>query len=246
MAETIAQRTVLYSLPEASGVEVRTEPYDGDLVIDVYALPRAQQNTPAVVLVSGYPDTGFEKIVGCKFKDMGSSQSWARLLAASGLVAITYTNRTPENDLHAVLQHVRTNIADRIGVWASSGNVPLALSLLMGDSLVQCAALCYGYTFDVDEQAKQFRFAYPISGKSIDDLSSAVPLFLARAGGDETPGLNAALDRFIAAAIARNLPVTIANHPTGPHAFDLLDDSDMTRQIVGQILSWTVAACRRL
>jgi hypothetical protein len=65
-----------------------------------------------------------------------------------------------------------------------------------------------------------------------------IPLFIARAGRDEMPGLNATIDRFVPAAIARAMSITLANHPTGPHSFDLLDDSPTTRAIVRQILAF--------
>src|SRR5215210_5219422 len=52
------------------------------------------------------------------------------------------------------------------------------------------------------------------------------------------PALNDALDRFIAAALARNLPITVVNHAAAPHAFDLFDDSDATREVVRQILAF--------
>src|SRR5437773_7130935 len=67
--------------------------------------------------------------------------------------------------------------------------------------------------------------------KSVDDLPDDVPLFIARAGRDEMPGLNETLDRFAAKALDRNLPITMVNHANGPHAFDLVDDSDMSHEI---------------
>jgi hypothetical protein len=60
---------------------------------------------------------------------------------------------------------------------------------------------------------------------------------VARAGQDEFPHLNETLDRFLAHALARNLPITIVNHPTGPQAFDL-DDTATSREIVRQILGF--------
>ncbi len=106
--------------------------------MDLYCPPDATPaaRTPAVVIVAGYRDAGFQKMLGCRLKDMQSSISWGRLIAASGLVAITYTNVDPAADVEAVIDHVRANAAasgidgDRIGLWASSGNVPLALWLL--------------------------------------------------------------------------------------------------------------------
>lgn len=210
MAESIAAKTVMYALPAMDAVRVEHEG-----TMDIYSPPDATSDTPAVVIVAGYPDGGFERMAGCKFKDMGSSTSWARLIAASGLVAIAYTNENPESDLHALVRHLGTR---RIGLWASSGNVPLALALAM-TGRVRCAALLYGYTLQVEEQAKQFRFANPCAGKTVEDLREDVPLFLARAGRDEMPRINDAMDAFIAGTLRRNLPVTVVNHPTGPHAF---------------------------
>jgi hypothetical protein len=78
--------------------------------------------------------------------------SWARLAAASGLVAVTYTNEDSATDARTVLEYVKRNAASfgvdeqKIGVWACSGNVPTALSLLMQDAetRVRCAVLAYG------------------------------------------------------------------------------------------------------
>jgi hypothetical protein len=53
-----------------------------------------------VVIVEGYPDPGLKAVFGCRFKEMGSTTSWARLIAASGMVAVAYTNERPEPDLH--------------------------------------------------------------------------------------------------------------------------------------------------
>jgi acetyl esterase/lipase len=257
-AGDIARRVVLYSLDGADAATVRRDVEyattdAGPLTMDVYRPPGSSEDErlPCVVIVAGYPDAGFERFVGCKFKDMGSSVSWCRLLAASGLVAIAYANREPVADLHALLDYIRQSSAalgvdaSRIGVWASSGNVPLALSLLMeGHEYLRCAALCYGLTLDLDgdtsvaDAAGTFGFVNPTGGKSVEDLPAHVPLLLARAGRDEFPRLNEAMDRFVAAALACNLPITLVNHPTAPHAFDLVDDGDETRRVVRQVLAF--------
>jgi hypothetical protein len=49
--------------------------------------------------------------------------------------------------------------------------------------------------------------------------------------------LNEALDRFLSRAVACNLPITFTNHRTGPHAFDVFDDTETSREIIGQILA---------
>jgi acetyl esterase/lipase len=213
---------------------------------------KREARLPAVVFVAGFPDAGFESRVGCRFKEMGSLISWARLTAASGMAAITYTNREPATDIHALLEHLRANAAalrideTRLGVWASSGNVPLALSLLMqkDSAYLKCAVLCYGYMLDLEGAtgvagaARMFGFVNPCAGRSLDELSTDLPLFIARAGRDALPHLNETLDRFLSEALARNLSLTLVNHPTAPHAFDLLDDTETSRALIRQILAF--------
>ncbi len=253
----ISRKRVLYDLPGTDAAVVRQDVEfqgaDGaSLAMDIYASSGAVAPVPAVVIAAGYRDAGYQAMLGCRFKDTGSSVSWAKLIAASGMVAITHTNRDPAADLKALVGFVRRNGSSlgvngrRIGVLASSGNVPVALSMLMrgGPEPVACAALCYGYLLDLDgatglaDAAATFKFANPCAGLSFDALRQDVPLLVARAGQDRFPGLNASIDRFVAHALVANLPLTLVNHPEGPHAFELFDDSAMTRAIVQQILTF--------
>ena len=220
------------------------------LTLDVYR-PAHAARLPAVLFVTGYPDQGTRRVVGCNAKDMASYTSWARLMAASGLVAVTYVNRNPTTAVHDVLGYLHAHAdtlgvdTSRLGLWSCSGNVPNALAALIElGPAVACAALCYGYMLDlgdstaVAEGAKTFRFVNPTQGRSMEDLPGDVPLLVVRAGRDETPGLNDSIDRFVEAALARNLPVTVTNHHRGPHAFDIVEDSATTRGIVTQILAF--------
>lgn len=254
----MTMKPVVYEIPGMDAVTIqrdvayRVTPA-GALTLDLYHPRDAESGArrPAVVFVSGYPDPGFEAMVGCKLKEMEQYVSWARLAAASGLVGVTYTNREPVADLDALLGYLREHAAAlgiderRIGVWAGSGNVPAALSVVMQEArVVQCAVLCYGFLLDlagstaVAGAAAGFGFANPCAGKSIDDVPRDLPLFLVRAGQDQLPGLNQSIDGFVAAALARNLPVTVVNHATGPHAFDVLDDSDASREVIRGILAF--------
>ena len=253
----ISRKNVLYTMPETDAVTVRRDVAyraidSGPLTMDLYrpSDSRAGARAPAVVVVTGFSDAGAQKMLGCNFKEMESYVGWGRLIAASGLVAVTYTNREPTTDVRSVLEYVRQNAAtlgideNRIGVWSCSGHAPTALSLLMqgGQDCLKCAALCYPYTLDLDgstlvaDAAKQWRFANACAGHSVDDLSRETALFIARAGRDEMPGLNDALDRFVGKALARNLPVTVVNHAAAPHAFDLFHDSVTTREIIKSML----------
>jgi hypothetical protein len=255
----MARKRVVYQVPAMDAVTVRRDEAfpaaDGEaLSLDLYLPPDGSgvAPRPAVVFVIGYSDAGAKRIVGCRAKEMESFISWARLTAALGMAAITYTTGTdPAADARAVLRHLR-QCADgrgidreRIGLWACSGHVPNALSVLMeeGESL-RCAALLYGYMLDLDgsaavaEGARAFGFVNPAAGRSVADLPRTTPLFIARAGRDEIPGLNETIDRFSAGALAGNLPVTLVNHPTAPHAFDLDDDSETSREVIRQALAF--------
>lgn len=255
----MAEKRVVYAPPGMDAVRVRRDiefrGADGQpLAIDLYLPPAWEggSRVPVVIIIAGYPDAGFRRMLGRPFKEIGSSVSWGRLIAASDIGAITYTNREPVADLGALVEHLRRHAAalgiddTRIGVWASSGNVPLALSLLTSDApaSVTCGAFCYGYTLDLDgatgvaDAAKMFGFANPCAGKTVDDLAAHAPLLIARAGRDQVPRLNESLDRFAARALSRNLPVTVVNHADGPHGFDLDHDSETTRGIIRQILGF--------
>lgn len=227
----------------------------GALTMDLYLPPHppGAARLPAVVFVLGYSDLGAQAYFGCKFKEMECFIGWARATAAAGLAAITYTTgKQPAADAETLLRHLRENAAslgideNRIGLWACSGHGPNALSVLMREApgKLKCAALCYPLLLDLEgttsvaEASKTFGFVNPGAGKSVDDLPSDTPMLLVRAGRDEIPGLNATLDRFVAAAVRRNLPISLVNHPPAPHAFDLMHDSDASRRIIRQVLTF--------
>src|SRR5215475_6428149 len=215
----ITIKRVVYQIPGMDAVTIRRDVEyrvtdAGGLTIDLYHPPdsKGEARAPAVIFVNGYPDPGAQKIIGRKRKEMESCISWGRLTAASGLVAINYTTgNEPATDIHALLQYVRQNAAvlgideNRIGVWACSGNVPNALSVLMQEAreYLKCAVLCYGCMLDLDgytymsEAARMWGFVNPCAGKSVEDLPQDIPLFIARAGRDEMPHLNETLDRFL-------------------------------------------------
>jgi AraC family transcriptional regulator len=251
----IAAKPVVYKIPGMDAVTIQRDiayhtTDSGPLGMDLYSPPDSTAaKLPAVIFVTGYSDLGAEKMLGCKLKEMECYISWGKLVAASGLRAITYVNHDPVRNIGALFRFIRENAGtlgiddQRIAVWSCSGNVPTALHVLMQQQDVKCAALCYGEMLDLDgstnvaDSARNYRFANPTAGKSVRDLPGESPLFIARAGRDE-PNRNETLDHFVTHALAANLPITVANHATGPHAFDVLDDSETSRQIVRQILAF--------
>ncbi len=217
----VTKKPVVYDIPGMATATIRRDveyhtTNAGPLTMDLCypANAKAAERLPAVVFVHGYSDAGIgmPKVLGWpKFKDWGLCASWGQLAAALGLVAITYTNREPAEDLLALLQHLRHNAAalgideNRIGLYASSGHVPLAVFALMreGRDHLRCAVLNCGYMLDLDgstgvaEMAKQFGFVNPAAGRSVDDFPKDVPVFIVRASQEPSPHLNDMLDRFV-------------------------------------------------
>jgi len=190
------------------------------LPMEIYeAIDPIADPIPVVAIIEGYPDPGFEQRLGCKFMEMEWTMSIARLIAASGMTAITHSNRDPEADALAVIDQLSAK-GSKVGIWATSGHGPVAL---VAAKNAVCAVL-----------------TNPITR----DFCPDVPLFVVRSGKDETPGLNAALDAFAARAIAANRPLTLVNYPDAPHSFELAVDGPETRRILQQGLDFLRAHLR--
>ncbi len=228
----IAKKKVRYELPGMDGVPVsRNIKYHHDLLMDIYAPSRPREDrAPVVVIAMGYPDPQSNVL------SYGPFTSWARLFALSNAdAAVAYLRA-----------HARALGLDehRIGVFSASRNVPLALSMLIRDPPIGCAALLCGYTLDLDgssivaDAAAQFGFANACAGHTVDDLPSNTPLLFVRAGHDQCPGLNDALDAVVRRAVTRNLPLTLVNHASGAHGFDCDEESEDARDIIRQVLAF--------
>jgi hypothetical protein len=245
----IAKKTVRYQMPGTSEVFERNAAYDAggeDIPMAIYypRPPSTGERSPAVVMAFGYLDPAGH------VRQYGPVTSWARLIAASGVASVLYGTNEPAANIHAVLKHLRRHAdtlgldASRIGLFAASGNVPVALSAMMREPKLTCAALLYGYTMDLDgstivaEASAQALFVNACAGKAVDDLPNDVPMLVVRAGRDQFAGLNDALDAVVARALARNLPLTLVNHPTGVHGFEFEEDTDTSREIVTDVLSF--------
>ena len=251
--KALAMKQVVYTLPGMHDIVPRGEVrYGGcdDAVrtMDIYYPPDVTSRAPPplVILVNGYPMPAdwtrqWEPLV-----------SWARLFATRGMASIIYACKDPATDIHTLLQYLDENTQslaidnNRIGLLATSGNVPNALSLVMNRRYdnFRCAALCYGYMLDINgrhsvaDAARQWGFENPSEGKTVDDVPGDLPLFIARAGQDHFPGINAGIDAFAITALERNLPFTLVNHAGGPHAFDMDDDSEASRYVIEQLLAF--------
>jgi len=233
---------LVYQLPYAGNVREGIS-YAGDArVFDIYLPEQVDGPAPVVVLVTGYPDPGFEERVGRRQMQIQAYKDWAKLLAASGMAAVIYSNVEPVDDAFTLLDFLRSD-ADklqidpaRIAVWSCSGNVPNAINVLHKDSSLRCATLLYGFMLDagessvLQETSKTFGFANPHEG--MENFPENTPILVIRAGKDEFPGLNESIDSFEVEAVARNSPVSVIRYSEGVHGFDSLDDSQRSIEMI--------------
>jgi len=256
----LTNERVVYKVPNMDKVEVRRNVKyktinDTGLTMDIYYPPNPKMNSrlPGVIFVNGFSDKVIQKRGGLRLKDMGQYKSWGELTAASGLISIAYETIQPDADIESLIDYIRKNglslniDADRIGMWACSGNVPTALSIIKQESreYLRCAVLYYGYmlTADqkyqalIDSKARKYGF-YPGELKDVKHLHHDVPLFIVRAGLDRNPNLNQTIDHFLHEAISRNDSIVFINYNDGRHAFDMDDDNDRSREIIKQTLEF--------
>jgi acetyl esterase/lipase len=236
---------------------------DPNLRLDVYEPParKSGEHSPVVVMIHGGAGAQF------RAKDWGVFQSWGRLFAASGMVAVAFTHRlaSPPNsllieaaaDVRNALRFVRDHAndwnadADRICVAAWSAGGPL-LTALMHEKPVYLRGLLAIYALlDLQQYAPgadagtlDFLKSFSPIATLQPEGGSVIPMFVARAGLDQVPLLNDALDRFVTAARASNVPLTLMNHATGVHGFDYLDDDARSREIIQAAIAFASRSLR--
>jgi acetyl esterase/lipase len=228
---------LVHPLPDPGRVEVQTglaytEAGGRELAMDVYrpAGRAPGSRLPAVLLVHG--EAPPEVLRGVR--GWGQYGGWGRLLAGEGLAAVAFEHRAVAEagfegvvaELGAAVAAVRDRAGelgldpDRLALAGFSAGVPLTVAALAGPAAgVRCAALCYGPPGDVA----------PWPGLP--------PLLVVRAGQD-APERNASIDSFVAAARAAGLPLELVEHPDGHHAFDVLDDTDASRDAIVRVVAF--------
>lgn len=212
--------------------------------IDLY-LPQTTGPRPAVLFVHGGPVPVDLRPTP---RDWPVYQGYGSLSAARGVVGVTIDHRLHDPAGYAlaaadVEDAVRTIRADprvdpdRLAIWFfSGGGLLLADWLSRSPSWLRCVAATYpllaplpGWNVD-----PRFRPAEAVSAPGTP------PIVLTRVGR-ERPPLAEAVEAFILAARAAGARLTIVDVPNGRHSFDMLDDTDESRDAVTQAFDAVLA-----
>ena len=254
--------TVAFLLPGMERVQVRRDlaykPGEGaPWLLDLY-LPGDYQEgdtpRPAVIFIHG--EAQFN--TPTDMKESGQYTSWGRLVAACGLIGVTFTHRAsqefthlqdPAEDIDDVVRYLRTQVrevdVERLGIWACSagGSYGLRAAYRVHTSSVRCVVAYYAM---VNPMVYREMLPATIDEAILREFSpeaylneyaeTLAPLLLVRAGRDT--GMNRAIDPFVQRAIAQNLPLELINYPEGQHAFDVREDTPRMRAIIQRTLDF--------
>jgi acetyl esterase/lipase len=256
--EEMIRMRVVFRVPGMDAVAVRRNlPYktaDGEpLHMDVSSPAGPPELRPAVILIHGGP------IPQIGAKNMGVFLSYGEVLAASGFVAVAFDHRFlgPQRlsdagtDVADVIAHVRRSSdslgidPERLALWAFSGGGPFLAAPLRQRPPWLRALVAYYAVLDLRRPppgadsgiGAELRQAFSPVAALGEDARGAPPILVARAGMDN-PWLNAGIDRFAVAALARGAALDLLTHPEGRHGFDILDDEPRSRQIIQHTLEF--------
>jgi acetyl esterase/lipase len=230
-----------------------------ELVMHVYApaARTAAARSAALVFVHGGPIPR-EMLAPTEW---GVFASYCELAASSGLVAVVFNHRlhaptdypTAESDVQSAIEYVRSHAselgvdADRIGVWAFSGGGPLlAWCLRDRPPFVRCLLAFYAildlrHLFPPDAGSELVTRSRAFSPAAhLGEGGAGLPVFVVRAGRDNA-AINTSIDVFVREALTANVSLDFANHSAGQHGFDVLDDDERSRQIIGQAITFAKA-----
>jgi hypothetical protein len=220
----------LYPAPPSGQVivvrDVDYAPAGGDRrLMDVYRPARVAPNSaaPAFIVFSAFATSQRRE---------PQPAGWGLAAASNGLVGVVPDIRPAHaaEDVDAVLSYLVRHAADlgidanAVALCAASGNVQSALPLVEDPHRtgIHAAIMLYG-------------------SAPVHEFRRDLPVLLVRAGLDR-PDVNRSVADVAAEAIAQNAPITLLNHATGHHGFELTDDDAATRSTIDAVFAFVKRA----
>ncbi len=197
----------------------------GTLSIDIYSPPNLKigERRPAIIFLNGIGEQPGQ----IKVKDWEIYSTWPKLMAAHGFIGISMESdrgRIQEN-FQSLFNFLRDkgdkyNVnADELGVYAASANVSESSTYLMKEDAfpgIKAAVLYYG-------------------GTPPGPYRKNLPVFFVVAEGDVSrSGYNTLWNE----VLKNNAPWTVKMGTGLPHAFDAFDDTEISRKVVNETISF--------
>jgi dipeptidyl aminopeptidase/acylaminoacyl peptidase len=229
-----------------------------ELQMDVYYPPNFQNDRPLPAVLFVHGDGPAEMLRDAK--DWGQYIAWGQLVAASGLVGVTFNHRSTNqltamaevgSDIDDLIGYVRDEAAslnidkERLGLWVASAGAAHGLSAALREkpAFIRCIVAYYGvmdwlpfhqfYPHIPEETLQQFS---PLRYLATEPEKIA-PMLVVKAALDR-PQLNAVINQFVAEAVTKNVTLDLMTHPQGQHGFDVLDDNAISRAIIKRTLEF--------
>jgi len=223
---------LVYAMPGMDKVLLANElQYYDDLIVDIYYPPgyKFETKLPVVILSHGLTDVAPNDLD----KDMGSQMDWAKLIAVSGMIAVSaQAGYKPVENSYYVFDFLAANAdllgldLSRIGFWAGSGQgIPVFWALQDKDNPNRDAfkAAVFPYL--------NFDFADPSA------WPKNISLFVVKAGQDKNISASA-MDNFVALARSNNLSTEYIELPDAIHGFDSFQDTQDSKDTIQQALEF--------
>lgn len=205
--QEMQRRPVVYTIPDMEKAQVHKDiTYktieDLQLTLDIYYPEHYQRQKmlPAVILIHGDGPADYLKNI----KDDAQYTSWGKLIAASGLIAVTANHRSSDglnnvvgvaNDIDDLLTYVREHSqrlhvdGKRLGLWTCSSGAPFGLRAALHEipTALRCLVCYYGfadlkayYQGLYGEPDENEKYAAPVFTEDDFDEFSASDLLLRR------------------------------------------------------------------
>lgn len=222
-----AQMKLVQPLPADPSIsalrDVNYRSVDGrSLKFDLYRPADYKRSTPLqlAIFLNG---TGNPEMRG-----WGQYTGWGRLVTTVGLAGVVFDTHPDgiSEDLDSLMEYLREHRGDlhvdpdSAVLFACSANAAAGLPIAMDKrrTYLKAAVIYYG--------------AGPVEQFRLD-----LPVFYVRAGLDGV-GMNREIDQLVVRAMAANAPLTLVNFGAGHHGFDLVDDKDISREIIAKSLEF--------
>jgi tetratricopeptide (TPR) repeat protein len=222
--------SLVYQVPEMEkvaiqkGILYKTVHPDTALKFDIYYPPEfdKKKNLPAVIFYNG--------VGSLELPEWQIYKDWARLMAANGMIAVTHQSRMGKSqvDLEDLWTHLRQSTdlkieKDNMGMWVCSANTRTGWPAANDpkNDFIKALSIYYGVLLPQDLIVKR------------KDLE----ILLVRAGLD-AHSINSGMEELMISALRSDAHVEFINYPEGQHAFDGVDNTARSKEIILQTVDF--------